>query len=131
MDQRVSSIMRMLRAQELPALSNLHAIVQQNIPKAKQKMSLKEIANEVGLSESRARTLFKSDVGLTPGQYIKKLKIDAAAEIARDTYLRVAEIAAILGVNDNSHFLRDFKKAYGMTLTKYRKLHQRRPEEDE
>jgi len=129
MDQRVCDVMRQLREQELPA-GDLQAITPKIIFQSKQRKSLKELAQQVGLSESRLCVLFKSDVGLTPNQYVKKLKIDAAAKLISETYMRVAEVVAILRVNDTSHFLRDFKKAYGMTPTEYRKLHQRRSGEE-
>ncbi len=89
------------------------------------------MAQSVGLSETRLRALFKSDLGLTPNQYVRKIKMEAAAEMVKGSYKRVNEIAAELDVNDDSHFVRTFKKTYGMTPTQYRKLHQRRSEGDE
>jgi AraC-like DNA-binding protein len=122
--------MRKLREQELPPPSNSQAITHRAIPKAEQKMSVEELAKEVGLSETRLRALFKSDLGLTPRQYVKKTKMETAAEMAGKSYKRVTEIAAELGFNGDSHFVRVFKQTYGMTPTEYRKLHQQRSERE-
>lgn len=35
--------------------------------------------------------------------------------------MTVKQIATGLGINDVSHFVRDFKKAYGMSPAQYRK----------
>ncbi|MGE0132302.1 MAG: helix-turn-helix domain-containing protein [Blastocatellales bacterium] len=91
-------------------------------------MSLEELAQMVGLSETRLRALFKSNLGLTPTQYIRKIKMDEAANLLRNTYWRVARIAARLGASGDSRFARDFRKVHGMTPTGYRKLHQRQGE---
>jgi len=129
MDPRVHEVMRMLRKQALThRTSNSHAAISESDNKEEQKMSLEEIAIEFDLSESRLRALFKSQVGLAPSQYVKKLKMDEAARMLRDTYRRVTEIRTRLRINDYSHFVRDFKKAHGMTPIQYRKFHQRQSE---
>lgn len=88
-------------------------------------MSIEEMARQVELSESRLRALFKSNLGLTPNQYVRKIKMDSAANQLRNSYCRIAEIAASLGFNDNSRFVRYFKEAYGMTPTEYRRSDRR------
>jgi len=129
MDPRVHEVMRMLRKQALThRTSNSHAAISESDNKEEQKMSLEEIAIEFDLSESRLRALFKSQVGLPPTQYVKKLKMDEAARLLRDSYRRVTEIRTRLRINDYSHFVRDFKKAHGMTPIQYRKFHQRQSE---
>ena len=44
-----------------------------------------------------------------------------AAVLLSTTFLSVKEIMARVGFSDESHFVRDFKKIYGMTPTEYRK----------
>jgi AraC-like DNA-binding protein len=126
MDPRVRDVMQMLRKQAFmfpPGISD--AAAGESESKKEWKMSFEAMALMVDLSESRMRALFKSHVGLTPTQYVIKLRIDEAAKNLRDTYDRVTEIAADLGFDSNSYFARAFKKAYGMTPTQYRRLHQR------
>ena len=131
MDPRVHEVMQMLRKQALPLpIGNSHAAISESENKEDQKMSLEELAIEFDLSESRLRALFKSQVGLAPTQYVKKLKMDEAARMLRDSYRRVTDIRTRLRINDYSHFVRDFKKAHGMTPTQYRKFHQRQSESE-
>ena len=131
MDQRVCEVMQKLRQQELYPPSNSKIISYKTASQTTQKMSLEELANSVGLSESRLRALFKADIGLTLTQYIRKIKMDSAADMLRNGHRKVTEIRAKLGANDDSHFVRDFKQSHGMPPTQYRKLHQRRFEGEE
>ncbi|HKP46177.1 MAG TPA: AraC family transcriptional regulator [Pyrinomonadaceae bacterium] len=84
------------------------------------KLSLHHIAEELNLSTSRLRHLFKAETGVTPVQYAKFLRMKLAQELAATTFLSVKEILCHLGVGDESHFLRDFKRAHGLTISQYR-----------
>ncbi|MBA2732238.1 MAG: helix-turn-helix transcriptional regulator [Acidobacteria bacterium] len=84
-------------------------------------LSLREIASTVNLSASRLRLLFKAATGMSPTQYFKLLKMQEAKSLLETTFLTVKQIAARIGIKDVSHFVRDFKKAYGMSPIQYRK----------
>jgi AraC-like DNA-binding protein len=84
------------------------------------RISFEDLARDVNLSVSRLRHLFKAQIGMTPSQYAKTLRINAAKELAANTFLNVKEIISKLGNIDQSHFLRDFKRTSGQTLTQYR-----------
>jgi hypothetical protein len=43
-----------------------------------------------------------------------------AKELLETTFLSVKEIRTTIGINDHSHFIREFKKSYGMTPAQYR-----------
>ena len=53
--------------------------------------------------------------------------MEKAKEMAEITHLKITEILTILGLDDPSHFRRDFKGEYGLSLTEYRR---RRREDD-
>jgi len=93
------------------------ALIQGNLSK---KLALDRVAEQVNLSSSRLRHLFKEEIGLTPRQYVKFLRLKLAQELAATTFLSVKEIVSQLGVSDESHFLRDFKRAFGVTISRYR-----------
>ncbi len=86
-----------------------------------QKVTLELVAESVNLSASRLRHLFKEQTGMTPAQYIKSLRIREARELADETFLSVKQIRFRIGINDASHFSRDFKNVYGATVTGYRR----------
>ena len=84
------------------------------------KLTIDEIAQSVELSCSRVGHLFKSEFSMSPGQYLKLLRVEKARELLESTSLRVKVIMVRVGIQDQSHFTKDFKKVYGLTPSKYR-----------
>ncbi len=78
------------------------------------------LARHVNLSPSRLHCLFRRHTGTTPHAAITAKRMEKAAELLRMTHLLVKEIAAKVGIQDDSHFVRDFEKAYGLSPTAYR-----------
>ena len=66
--------------------------------------------------------LFKQKVGMSPLQYINKLKIEKAQLILLTSNMQVKNIAYVLGFNDYSYFNRLFKKTTGFSPLSYKKL---------
>jgi len=82
--------------------------------------SWSEMAQVVNLSPSRLRYLFKKETGVAPAHYLKAFRLEQAKELLGSTFLSVKEIISSVGVNDQSHFIREFKKSYGLTPAQYR-----------
>jgi AraC family transcriptional regulator of arabinose operon len=78
------------------------------------------IARQVNLSPSRLRHLFKKETGKTPAQFLKSLRLRQAALLLSTTFLSVKEISNRVGITNTSHFVREFKKVYGVAPTTYR-----------
>jgi two-component system response regulator YesN len=87
-----------------------------------QELELDEVARSVNLSPSRLRCVFKTETGMPPTQYLKQLRMEEARELAQNTFLNVKEIMNRLGLRDESHFVRDFKKIHGLTFSQYREF---------
>jgi transcriptional regulator GlxA family with amidase domain len=83
-------------------------------------VSLNELAQAVNLSASRLRHLFKDETGVSPAQYLKLQRMQRAKELLEATFLNVKEVMLQVGVKDKSSFVRDFKKLYGLSPSKYR-----------
>ena len=81
---------------------------------------IEELAASVNLSASRLRHLFKQETGTTPTHYLRDLRLRKAELLLRTTFLSVKEIAGRVGLGSGSHFVREFKKAYGVSPTIYR-----------
>jgi AraC-like DNA-binding protein len=79
-----------------------------------------QIAQVVNLSPPRLRALFRAETGEPLARYQKALKMREARRLLRETFLSVKEITLKVGVNDESHFVRDFKRACGLTPMQYR-----------
>jgi len=53
-------------------------------------------------------------------QYLRLLRMERAKYLLETSFLSVKEITHSVGLNDESHFVRDFKKAYGAPPARYR-----------
>ena len=89
-------------------------------------VDIEALATSVNLSASRLRHLFKDETGLTPAQYLKRLRLERARELIDGSFLRLKELMPRVGISDESHFVRDFKKKHGLPPIKYRHRHRRR-----
>jgi AraC family transcriptional regulator of arabinose operon len=83
-------------------------------------VSLNKVAQSLNLSESRLRHLFKNETGVSPMQYLKEQRIQRASKLLETTFLNVKEVMLKVGAKDKSHFIRDFKKAFGLSPSQYR-----------
>lgn len=86
------------------------------------------IAAAVGLSLYRFHHLFASQAGETPGEYLRRIRLDAAATRLRWTKERVGEIAANLGYASQSSFNKAFGRRYGMTPIRFRHAREQWPD---
>lgn len=78
------------------------------------------IASSVNLSVSRFRHLFAQEVGISPGHYLGLLRLELARLLLQTSFLRVKEVAARVGVDDVSHFVRNYAKCYKETPSQTR-----------
>jgi AraC-like DNA-binding protein len=83
-------------------------------------LCLAEFAQSVNLSVWRLCHIFKSDVGMPPIKYLRLLRMERAKGLLESSFLSVKEIAFQVGLNDESHFVRDFKSTYGHSPAIYR-----------
>ena len=102
MDKRVEKIIQMMRDD------------------VRGELSLAEFAQSVNLSVWRLCHIFKSNVGMPPIRYLRLLRMERAKDLLESSFLSVKEIAFQVGLNDESHFVRDFKSTYGHSPALYR-----------
>ena len=85
------------------------------------KISLSDMARAANLSPSHLSHLFKTQTGLSPGEYLRRLRMKKARHLLATSLLSVKEIMALAGYNNKSHFLRHFKRSFGLAPSEYRK----------
>lgn len=85
-----------------------------------QTVTLSEAAEHFGFSTSHFSTLIKEGTGRTFLQIIKEIKLTQACRALKETPLSIASIYELVGYENPEHFMRTFKKAYGMTPGQYR-----------
>lgn len=74
---------------------------------------LSELAAESGLGKVQFRRLFFRELGTTPKKFLERQQLSKAAELLLATNLRVKEVARRSGYQDEHHFQKRFRKAYG------------------
>jgi len=71
------------------------------------------IAQKQGISISYFRILFKNNTGLSPLEYLNRVRVLRALELLQTTQSSIAEIAEQVGIHDPNYFARIFKKLIG------------------
>ena len=83
-------------------------------------VSVDELARMCGMSDTYFRKLFVSEFGVTPQQYISRLRLGAATELLQSGYYTVSEIASRCGFNNINYFSTFIKKETGLSPLHYR-----------
>jgi transcriptional regulator GlxA family with amidase domain len=77
--------------------------------------SLESIAKDVGLSLRQFERLFTKEFGMTPKQFMTAMRLRYARWLLLNTPQSVTEIAFETGFADCSHFVRSFRRAFGLS----------------
>lgn len=84
------------------------------------RLSLKEIAQFVGLSPSHFTAIFKKTTGFAPLNYFMQLKTQEACHLLDFTTYKVNQISQMTGYDDPLYFSRIFTKTIGVSPKIYR-----------
>ncbi len=88
----------------------------------KERITIEDLADELGVSSSYLSRLFKKETGDSVSAYIRKQKIEKARNLLRYSDYSVIEIANRLSFSSQSHFIQQFREIVGMTPKKYRDI---------
>ncbi|MBP2833100.1 helix-turn-helix transcriptional regulator [Aquimarina sp. U1-2] len=84
-------------------------------------ITLKDLANSLNLSQGYLSSRFKQSTGLSPFNYLKKLRMEKALELLQHTDMLIIQIGMEVGINNHSQFCRTFKKFFGHPPSHIRK----------
>lgn len=85
-----------------------------------EKISIKEIADQLYLSPNYLSELFKKHTGKTISEYLTEYRLEKACQLLDHAEYRVGDVSGMAGIHDGRYFSNMFKKKYGMTPTEYR-----------
>ena len=83
-------------------------------------ISMKEMAEQAGVSATSFNTRFREILRMTPSEYVLSRRIEHARRLLAQTSKSLAEIAFELGFTDQSHFTKRFRRITGLTPKDYR-----------
>ena len=88
-----------------------------------EKISLKELAENVNISTCHFCRTFKQMTGKTTSDYINGVRLEKAVALLEQKELNITEIAIRCGFDDVNYFSRLFRKYYSTTPTRFRETH--------
>ena len=87
----------------------------------REKLSVPVVAKNVEVSPSYLTALFHKHLQISPGEYIRRIKLQESKQMIREGSMNFTEIAEALQYSTVHHFSRQFKEKFGITPTEYAK----------
>lgn len=109
-----------LRRNGEPLLAEVFDVIDRRIGEP---LSLRDVADAVGLTPGHLTTLVRRRTGRTVGEWIIERRMARARQLLTDTDLPVAEIATRVGVVDPGYFSRQFRATHGASPRAWRRSH--------
>ena len=85
------------------------------------KLTLEETARYVGFSPTYFSKVFKDEMGVTFNGYLGSLRVEHSKTLLLSGDISVGDVCAAVGFEDQSYFIKVFRKYTGVTPGKYRK----------
>ena len=79
------------------------------------------VADHARVSASYLTALFRKNLHISPGDYIRRAKLQQSRRLIRENRLNFTEIAKVLQYSTVHHFSRQFKDKFGISPTEYAK----------
>ena len=83
------------------------------------KLALEELAGMVHVSVPYLYKLFEAHLGISPGRYINKIRIEECKALLREGQMSVGKVAEVMGFSSLQQFSRQFRNLCGITPTQY------------
>ncbi len=126
-------LIQLKRLSDAPAdtLKNTHCITNENeiIRRAQQyisnnvrnRLTVPLVAQNTDISTSYLTALFRKHMQISPGEYIRRIKLQESKQMIREGVLNFTEISQVLQYSTIHHFSRQFKENFGITPSQYAK----------
>lgn len=82
-------------------------------------VTVADLADNVAMSPSAFAHLFREVTGMSPYQFVKRMRLDRARTLLVEDGLGVSEVAREVGYTSLSHFITEFKRHFGVTPRAY------------
>lgn len=88
-------------------------------------LSRQEVAQSLGVTAGYLTSVFRKDLGITPWEYLTRLRVAHAKELLvgyNQSPLSIADVAGMVGYDDPAYFSRVFLKETGHSPSEFRNL---------
>lgn len=106
----------------------IHKAVQHMREHIGDKVTMEETAGKVYLSPSYFSKIFKEEMGSCFSAYLNRMRVEKSKTLLLTENLRLADIAVMVGFEDQSYFTKVFKKVTGVSPNVFRESKGRVPE---
>lgn len=89
----------------------------------RRKITLKKLSEITNLSPNYFARLFKAETGVTPTEYLIRIRFENARVLLGETHYPIKKIASLCGFSDESFFTFSFRKRFLKTPLEYRKFY--------
>ena len=86
---------------------------------ARKKLSVPLVAKSSNVSVSRLTKLFQERLAITPGEYIRRVKLEESRALIKAGEGNVSQIAELLQYSTVQHFSRQFKAKFGVSPSEF------------
>lgn len=107
-----------LRRSGEPLLAEVFTVIDRQLA---QPLSLRDVADAVGMTAGHLTTLVRKRTGRTVGEWIVERRMSRARELLAGTDLPVAEVARHVGMVDAGYFSRQFRRTHGISPREWRR----------
>ena len=83
-------------------------------------LSVRELAQRAGMTERSFARVFRSQTGITPGDFVEATRVDAARRLLEETNLPLQRVASASGFGSTEALRRAFVRQLGVRPTDYR-----------
>lgn len=85
-----------------------------------QDLSLASLAQQIALSPYYFARLFRQTTGESVHQFVLRQRLTQASRLLKETDVPLAQVAAAVGIPNQSHFTQAFRRRWGVTPRMYR-----------
>ena len=103
--------------------NTVHKIIEYIKTNYMHKITLDNLAEHVYMSKSYISKIFNEEMKISLSAFINKVRIDKSKHLLLDPSVSIADIANLVGFDDQSYFTKQFKLVTGLSPKKYREKH--------
>ena len=107
-------------AEQLEVIRQVHRFLTEHLDS---RITIEQLSRQFLMNPSTMKELFKEVYGSSIAAHIRQHRMERASALLLESDDSVAQIARTVGYESQSKFTSEFKKAFSMLPTEYRRLH--------